>query len=542
MKRFRVVLALGLCSVLTMTTMTGCKTEKAGNDTEGEYPGSAVTLNGDKVYPVSCDDTLTLWSPSNSTWSTQYENFGDTPLGMKIKENTGIKIEFVHPEAGQEDQQFNLLLASGELPDMVEKNWATVQGGPDMAIEDGYIYSLNDIMEKYSPAFSKLMKENPEWSRDAKSDAGNYFVYPMILSEDWLTVGTGLLLRGDWLKEMNLEKPETISEWENVLTAFKNRPGVTVPMSLYNVHLKYFMTAFDCWSGMYLDDGKVVYGEYTDNYKDFLATMHDWYEKGLIDPDIATLEGSSLDKRMLNGEVGVSAGWIGSAQGKWLSAARQNGNNTYSLVGAKFPVKEKGTSPEYGYKNLLVNLPASVAITKNCKNVELAARYLDYGYTEEGHNLYNFGIEGESYEWVDKDGIQYPQYTNLVLKNPDGLSVSTALGAYTRSAYNGQMVKDRRFLEQFYTEADQRDALDTWSDVNMGDHLLPNVTILSEESDRYSEIKANVSTYMDEMFFKFLTGEEPIENYDKYIEQLKSFGIDELIQMQQSAYDRWKQR
>ena len=41
---------------------------------------------------------------------------------------------------------------------------------------------------------------------------------------------------------------------------------------------------------------------------------------------------------------------------------------------------------------------------KKCKNVELAARYLVYGFTEEGHNVYNFGVEGESYNWVDKDG------------------------------------------------------------------------------------------------------------------------------------------
>ena len=49
-------------------------------------------------------------------------DFGDTPLGMKIKENTGVKVEFVHPEPGQGTEQFNLMLASGELPDIVEYN------------------------------------------------------------------------------------------------------------------------------------------------------------------------------------------------------------------------------------------------------------------------------------------------------------------------------------------------------------------------------------------------------------------------------------
>lgn len=542
MSKFRLIIALSLCSVLAITATAGCRNKTAGGGADGGYPGSAVEVNGDKIYPVSCSDKLTLWSPSNSTWITSYENFGDTPLGMKIKKNTGINIEFIHPEPGQEEQQFNLLLAAGELPDLVEKNWTVIQGGPDKAIEDGYIYSLNDIAEKWSPAFLKIMNENEEWARDAKSDNGNFYAYPLIRGGDILTVGTGLMLRGDWLDELGMETPETIDEWEAVLTAFKEKKGASAPLSTFGSLLKYFMTAFDSWSGMYLDDGKVVYGEYTDNFKEYLTVMADWYKKGLIDPDIAVLEGAALDKGMLNGDVGATAGWIGSAMGKWISAAKANGNNSYRLTAAQFPVREKGASPEYGYKNFQVYFNYSVAITKNCSNVELAARYLDYGYTEEGHILYNFGIEGESFNWVDKDGEKYPQYTDLILKNPEGLSVSSAMGPYTRSCYNGQMVQDKRYLEQYYTEQDQLDALDIWSKVNQGKHLIPNVTILAEESDRYSEINANIQTYMDEMYLKFLTGEEPIENFDKYIEQLKAFGIDELIAMKQSAYDRWNKR
>ena len=54
---------------------------------------------------------------------------------------------------------------------------------------------------------------------------------------------------------------------------------------------------------------------------------------------------------------------------------------------------------------------------------QLAAKVLDYGYSEKGRMLYNFGIEGESYEMVDA----YPKYTEKIINNPDGLSMTEAL-------------------------------------------------------------------------------------------------------------------
>ena len=81
------------------------------------------------------------------------------------------------------------------------------------------------------------------------------------------------------------------------------------------------MTAYNLWYGLYLDDGEVVYGEYQDTYRDYLAKMADWYAKGLIDPDIATVDSKAIDAGILSGQVGASAGWIGSSMGKWTTAA-----------------------------------------------------------------------------------------------------------------------------------------------------------------------------------------------------------------------------
>lgn len=43
----------------------------------------------------------------------------------------------------------------------------------------------------------------------------------------------GLYVRGDWLEACGLDTPETFDDWEEMLTAFKEKMGATAPMLLY---------------------------------------------------------------------------------------------------------------------------------------------------------------------------------------------------------------------------------------------------------------------------------------------------------------------
>jgi putative aldouronate transport system substrate-binding protein len=44
------------------------------------------------------------------------------------------------------------------------------------------------------------------------------------------------------------------------------------------------------------------------------------------------------------------------------------------------------------------------------------------------------------------------------------------------------------------------------------------------------------------MFLKFIMGVEPIENFDKYVEQIKALGIGKYLSIQQTALDRFNRR
>ena len=144
-------------------------------------------------------------------------------------------------------------------------------------------------------------------------------------------------------------------------------------------------------------------------WKDFLAEFSKWYQEGLIDPDIAIVDKKTVGAKMTGGQAGASMGFAGSRLGSWMQSMASI-DPKYELVGTPFPVLKKGDTPKFGHLDTYYGLSGSVAITTQCKDVETAARFLDYGYSEEGHLLYNFGIEGESYTMADGN----PKYTDFI--------------------------------------------------------------------------------------------------------------------------------
>ena len=52
----------------------------------------------------------------------------------------------------------------------------------------------------------------------------------------------------------------------------------------------------------------------------------------------------------------------------------------------------------------------------------------------------------------------------------------------------------------------------------------------------------DINTYREEMTYKFITGQESLDNFDAFVEQIKSQGIEDAIQIKQDALDRYLAR
>lgn len=533
MKTKRTVSVL-LAAALSLTAFTACQKKEAQTMVSG---GSEVKYNGDKIYPIECEDTLTLWMPLNSIQTTMASNFGDFEIAKEIEKKTGIKVEYSHPATGMDQEQFNLMLASDDLPDIIKGNWHGY--GAEKAIKEGYIAKLNDRMKDWAPNLKKLLDENAELDKQVKTDEGSYYVFPFVRGDEKLCVYGGPIVRKDWLDKLGMEVPETIDEWDTMLQRFKDELGAEIPLALNmgNLYSGVFIGAYGITDGLYVDDkGKVQYGPARPEYKEFLTKMNDWYNRGLLDKNFPSIDTKILQSYVLNDKTGATYGLAGGGIGSLLSAgANKDG---FDLAGAKYPVAKKGERAKFSQWDHQYTYGSSFAISAKTKNPELAMRFLDYGYGEEGQMVYNYGVEGVSYEMIDGK----PTFTDFIMKNPDGTAYTSMLSAYSVTSSSGPSVQHLAISDAQRPYQQQKDAGEVWSNTDAKKHAMPIVALTNEENDRLANIRAEIVTYKQEMQYAFIMGTEPLSKFDDYIKQLKTMGIDTMIEVYQAAVDRYNSR
>lgn len=493
-----------------------------------------ATSCGKKDDVADDSNSVTWWCSMSGNESQIVSNRSDTEFGKALSEATGVNVKFEHPSGGNASEKFNVMVAMGKLPDIVEYDWTNgYNGGAEKAMENGLITELD--LKNDAPNLAAYIAENPDLDKWIKTDSGKYWGYPMIRGDRYLLTSAGIFIRQDWLNELGLEAPETMDEWTNVLRAFKAK-GVDSPLALtsWAINLGAFIGAYDTFDGLYVRDGKVCYGPMEDSYKDFLTQINDWYNEGLIDQDYASIDNNIIQSKMLNNQTGATFGACGSMLGKWLSS----GTGDFDLVGTKYPTLVKGQRPEFGHCDPQVLVGDMSVISAKSKKIDLAKKVLDYGYSEEGRMLYNFGVEGKSYNMVDG----YPTFTDEIMHNPDGLAVGVAMSNWAQSQNGGPFVQDKRYMEQYASMPQQQAALDTWSDTNALEHIMPKLMLTKEQQNELATLLDTLNTRADEWQTKFIMGIEPMSNFETYRNELRELGVDKYIEYMQEAYDRFLAR
>ena len=371
-----------ICATVLAVTMvlgtTGCGAKKMNG--EGEEPkekaGSSkvedVISEGNKEFTYPIDETtFTINMGSDPYDISKYEYIGENSYHKKLMEATGITLKDIGalPNAYDPSEEFLLLLSSGEYPDLFWCNWVDFPGGPEMAIEDKYIISLNDYTE-YMPNFMKYLEENPDVEKMVKTDDGVLYCFPFVRDEGKM-VETGALIRQDLLDKLNLEVPETIDDWYNVLTAFK-KDGIKSPLTFESrwLFLEYASTsissAFGTTYPFYLDGETVKFGPLEPEYKNFIEELRKWYKEGLIDPDMPSVDKSTVAAKMANGEVAMTINQLVKVNG----ILESNEETDFAISGVPSSVKNKGEKPEFSHYRNAYNGSYSVSISSQCKDIK----------------------------------------------------------------------------------------------------------------------------------------------------------------------------
>lgn len=457
----------------------------------------------------------------------------------EAEKQNGIKLKaFTSKNNTNPNQAYNLMLASGELADIISFRLPPLE---KLGV-DGGIIPLNNLIDKHGPNIKNFINNNPRFKKDMIAQDGEIYALPTFIDYDNLKAAYGLFLRTDWLKKFNLPVPQTIEELEHALITFKENDangngkndevGIFVAGDL-KTSLDFLIGIFGAkkYASFYEENGIVNFSPLSPGYKESIKLVVDWYKKGLIDQEIFTRGWGARDV-LLNGNLGaMTVGWFGSTSAYNYSLNKSIPNFEFLPIE---PLKVNENLKSMIYSKNTTN-ESSWSISSTAKNPVQAIKFMDWWFTEEGRRTWNFGIENKHYTMINGK----PILSDYVLKNPDGKSPLKVLHEAGSQVAGIGVHQDAQYEYQWVSDIAKNGYKIYMKEGNMIEHM-PILKYNDSELQELEKILINTKQISEEYLQKWILGATDInKEWDIYIQQLKDANIDRAIELTQKSYNNY---
>ncbi len=369
-----------------------------------------------------------------------------------------------------------------------------------------------------------------------------------------------LWLRQDWLDASGItEMPTSLDDIENILQTWKDTPptedyvgmvlGSTVVAggysSLYSANP--IFQSFGATPATWIEDesGEIIWGSTAPEMKEGLAVLADWYEKGLIDQEFAT--------RTANGatDAVVVGSQSGAAFAPWWFGYTI-ADMGFSTPEAEFAIVNAPLDDEGNY-NVVWPGPAGdvVVVNSEFSNPEAVIKILNVeydmwrGFDEEAFEANRPNMESNvAWTYYFPTGGVNLEYANVI---PDvGAAAAQLIEEGTMpDNYITEQASNVRMIESAaqYAETGVAEAT-TWldyyaryvaSNITANDEVKVTYPVYSYQTESMGDLKANLDTLEQTTFLKIITGQEPVDSFDQFVEDWYAQGgqtlVDEVKEM-----------
>lgn len=498
-RRGAALLLAGLMTV-GLTACGGNGNGSSGGESSGNKSSSGTSSTGNTGEIVK----LVVWGLGTA----DTEDCAEVAAAVSeiTREKIGVEVELVR---GQDAEQINLALTSGEAIDML--NYNAVNGQLAAIVRNSYATALDDLVEEYGQGalgvidpvdldacrFGGVLYALPDM-RDSSRSAG-YAMRKDIVDALGITVPD----QGSYdemyeiLKKVHEAYPDMmplVPTWAN------GGMQETLPIDPMGDNLGILENAFD-------KSTTVVNYYATESYKKFCEMMYKWNQEGLVMPDATT----TTENNLLSGNgFAMYENW---KPGKELEIFKGTGKEAVFM---------KVIEP---YKYTDISNGNSFIIPYSSKNPEKAMQLWDLMYTDpEVSNLFINGIEGKHWEYTDD--------TKTFIKTPEGVDPNAS----------GYSSVDWGWPNQQITPIWEGGEADLWAQLNTFNEsgvASPAHGFSWDSSPVLNEIAACnnvVSEYHAALRWGAM---DPAENIPKFISALEAAGINDIITEKQKQLDEY---
>ena len=342
----------------------------------------------------------------------------ENPVIEALEDLLNVNLEIEAPPISSYSDRRNIVLASGDLPDIIYVN--DTGASYSQWSRDGLFLDLTPYLnETDMPNAYKVLTEQ-ELSKVIVDDA--VYSLPRVQTKPMDII----MYRQDWLDKLGLEVPTTPAEFAEVAKAFTTQDpdgnGVNDTYGwTFNTDLgeaaRHIISGFGVRPSDVPDEnGNYELMEASDEYIAYLDWMRDMYAAGAINPEFYLITANADDELWYAGKMGIR----------------------YVNANVEHYVSDMGST--------------NWAINAETENVEAAVKFLDACYTDAVNNIMAFGVEGITYTTFN-DEQQYALKTPEQRQNFDKYCATYATFNYQTEdkgllIVNGDTIEETELFAQ----------------------------------------------------------------------------------------------
>ena len=548
-KYIKRVIAAALSACMAVS-LAGCGNKVEINDgtfrpvdaSELEFPlKETTTLTGMISYPANTES-----DPNKRT------------IFKRLQEKTNVEIKWTAIQGDQWADKITLNMSDpNKLTDFV-----FTAGFSDSNLlkyaDYGAIIPLEEYIDAYMPNLKSVFDKYPEYRTMCTDVNGHIWSLPWIEqlgSEKTAiqTIGNMSFINKKWLDFLNLEIPETVDEFEQVLIAFRDHAselqeefgidGSIIPMScivnngdqdpaiLINGFGEGYGDADKDRHIAVTDDKKVICSATQEGYKKGIQWLHKLYEQKLIDPEAFTQEWSTYVSKGKSGRYGVCFSWdvanIDNLK-DWVPLPVLTADTT-NLT----PQNSSFTS---GFDR------GRCVVTSVAENPALVCAWLDQMYDPLQSPQNNWGTYGEDDEFdifemgENEDGEPMLKHAPLGDASPVEVREAEAVGGPLA-------ILDEYYGKYVTCPDDAQYRLDWIKDYFTPDmhtkYVYPNVFMSREDTETLSNLQADIQKTINAKKSDWIMNGFDDADWDKYLQSLDAYGLNEYLELFQKYLDAY---
>jgi len=513
--------ALLLAAILAVAGLSGCGggKDKPANVSDGNFQLTGMPIVREPV-------TLRIVYQRD----TSYRPLEELTMFLELEKRTNVKADWeMIPTVGWAEKK-NLLLASGDLPDVIFNKGIN---DIDILANEKLFLPLEGLIEQYAPNIRRFFDETPD--ARAISTAPNGHIYNLPQYKPHMPeTNFAMLINKAWLDKANLPVPATLEEYHTALKAFAdndmNGDGsktdeipLTAQWWKFDWVFPSFGMAGESGENFFLENGEMKFRPVDPRYKEAVMYLRKLYADGCIDSESFTQTLAQYNAKIKNPNKDIVGSFLSFTKDSVLSKERAE---NYVVIGPLEGPYGKHWNGSV-YNKLARNC---VEVTAANKYPEVTIRWLDELFSEDMAVQLYYGTLGEDIEKTA--GGMY----NILPPRDEKLDYDKSkwMNAPADAAPVGVTPDLEKRIIPTPVQKDKIDINDMYLPY-LPEENLPPYMLSVEQAKEIQMINTDIMPIIDQKFAKWVV-EGGIENeWDAYIDQLKKLSVDRMIELRRDA-------